>query len=328
MKGIKMNKGVRIALLFSIVLVIGLSAGCASNQEEELSAPVKIGSLNGPTGIGMIQLMEKPESYQVSTYQSPDEAVGKIISGELDVAAVPSNLAAVLYNKMDGEIILLGINTLGILSIVENGDSVRSLSDLKGKTIVASGKGATPEFILNQLLIGAGLIPNKDVTVNWLLNHTDVASTLMSKEGAIAMLPQPFTTIVTTKSPKVRIAVDLNDEWQKTLKMALPMGVLIAQRAFVEEKGSDIGILLKDYAASVDFVNTDPAAAAALVSKYGIIADAAIAEKAIPKCNIVFISAQDGKSDLIDFYGIIGGMDPKSIGGKIPDETFYYKGSE
>jgi len=321
-----MRKRVLISILILSILMAGVFTGCAPEAEELLTAPVKIGSLNGPTGIGMVKLLEEPDKYQVTMYQSPDEVVGKIISGEVDVASVPSNLAAVLYNKLEGDIVLIGVNTLGVLYIVENGEAVTDISDLKGKTIVASGKGGTPEFILNQLLVNAGLDPQKDLTVNWLMNHTDVASTLMAKEGTIAMLPQPFTTIVTEKNPKVRVAVDMNAEWKTSQKTELPMGVLIAQKSFVEDREADLTIFLKDYTASVDFVNSDAEAAASLVSEYGIIPDALIAKKAIPQCNIVFIPAQDGKADLVSFYEIISAMDPKSIGGTMPDENFYFKG--
>ena len=315
-------------MLILSISIAGMLIGCAPEPEEMMTAPVKIGSLNGPTGIGMVKLMEDPDKYLVTMYQSPDEVVGKIISGEVDVAAVPSNLAAVLYNKLEGDIELVGVNTLGVLYIVENGEAVTDLSALKGKTIVASGKGGTPEFILNQLLIKAGLDPQKDITVNWLLNHSDVASTLMAKEGTIAMLPQPFTTIVTEKNPKGRVAVDMNAEWKTLMDMELPMGVLIAQRSFVEEREADLTIFLKDYAASVDFVNSDIEGAAELVSQFGIIPDIQIAKKAIPKCNIVFISAQNGKADLANFYKIISAIDPKSIGGTMPDEDFYFKGTK
>ena len=319
------NRVLTIILILTIVFS-SIMTGCTAEPKESMTAPVKIASLNGPTGIGMVKLLDAPEKYQVTMYQSPDEVVGKVISGEVDVAAVPSNLAAILYNKLKGDIVLVGINTLGVLYIVENGNTVKNISDLKGKTIVASGKGGTPEFILNQLLLSSGLDPQKDVTVTWLMNHTDAASTLMAKEGTIAMLPQPFTTIVTEKNPNIRVAVDLNEEWQKTQNMELPMGVIIAQKSFVEGRASDLAIFLKDYKASVDFVNSDLVASASLVSKYEIIPDEIIAKKAIPLCNIVFITAQDGKTDLMNFYKIISAMDPKSIGGTMPDENFYFKG--
>jgi NitT/TauT family transport system substrate-binding protein len=323
-----MKKIVLTRMLILMIIFSSMMTGCATGAKETLTAPVKIASLNGPTGIGMVKLMEETEKYQITMYQSPDEVVGKIISGEVDVAAVPSNLAAVLYNKLNGDIVLVGTNTLGVLYIVENGDVVTNISDLKGKTIVASGKGGTPEFILNQLLLNSGLNPLTDVTVNWLMNHTDVASTLMANKGTVAMLPQPFTTIVTEKSSNVKVAVDLNEEWRNTQDMELPMGVLIAQKSFVESREADLAIFLNDYASSVDFVNTDLVGAASLLSKYEIIPDEIIAKKAIPLCNIVFINSQDGKTDLENFYKIISSMDPKSIGGTMPDENFYFKGTK
>jgi len=320
-------KGVALTLLAGL-LSVALLAGCAAQKEETLSAPLKIGTLNGPTGIGMVKLMEAPDQYQVTAFQSPDEAVAKIVTGELDIAAVPSNLGAVLYNKLEGDIVLLGTNTLGVLYIVENGDAVSEIADLKGKTIIASGKGGSPEFILNQLLRSAGLDPAMDVTVNWMMNHTDVSSALMAQPGSIAMLPQPFVTIVTEKNSAVRMAVDLNAAWEETQNAALPMGVIVAQKSVVEERKGDIGIFLDAYAESVGFVNAEPAEAAKLVAKYGIIADQTIAEKAIPSCNIVFIPAGEAKADLNRFYEIISGMDSKSVGGKIPDEAFYYSPEE
>lgn len=331
-RGIFRNKTFIIMLLL-LFAVTSMFTGCQTGptdreepleEEHVITEPIQIGSLSGPTGIGMVNLMENPESYAVSVYQSPDEVVTKVISGELDIAAVPSNLAAVLYNKTEGEVVLLATNTLGTLYILENGESVTSLADLKGKTILASGKGGTPEYILNQLLTDAGLDPATDVTVNWLMNHTDVATTLVAQEGTIAMLPQPFTTVVTEKTEDVRISLDLNEEWQSSQGTTLPMGVLIARRSFVEERGADLEVFLTAYEASVKSVNADPAAASLLVAKHGIIADAVVAEKAIPLCNIVYVSAQEGKDDLNSFFGIISAMNPKSIGGKMPDEAFYY----
>ncbi len=324
----KRAKKFACALLAVTMASTLLLAGCAGAEEPELSAPLKIGTLNGPTGMGMSQIMESPELYQVTTFQSPDEAVSKIVTGELDIAAVSSNLGAVLYNKLEGDVVLLATNTLGVLYIAENGNAVGDIADLKGKTIIASGKGGSPEFILNQLLLSQGIDPTKDVTVNWLMNHTDVASSLMAADGAVAMLPQPFMTIVSEKNSNVRLAVDLNAVWQETQGTALPMGILIAQRSLVEQRAADVEIFLKAYAESVELVNADPAAAAALISKHGIISDQMIAEKAIPTCNIVFISAQDSKEDLNRFYEIISEMDMKSVGGKIPDEAFYYSSGE
>lgn len=320
----------RVLLLALIIFSMGsvpLLAGCSpSDAKIQVTAePIKIGSLSGPTGIGMVYLMEKPEKYQISVYQTPDEVAAKVISGELQVAAVPSNLAAVLFNKLEGDVVLLATNTLGTLYIMENGQAITELADLKGKTILASGKGGTPEYILNEILTEAGMDPADDITINWLTSHADVATALAAGDGAIGMLPQPFATVVTEKQASVKVRFDLDEEWQKATGAALPMGVLIAGRSFLESRKADLTGFLDEYKASVEKVNADPAAASLLVAKHKVIADAAIAEKAIPFCNIVYVPAQVGKADLVKFFEIISAKNPTSIGGKMPDETFYYE---
>lgn len=312
------------ALLLALALVVSvLISGCQA-ASPAIEDPIRIGSLSGPTGIGMVHLMEDPAQYDISVFQNPDEVAAKFISGELDVAAVPSNLAAVLFNKLEGNAVLLATNTLGTLFILEHGSSIKSVSDLKGKTILASGKGGTPEYILNQILQAAGMDPASDVTLKWLTSHADAATTVVSEEGAIAMLPQPFVTVVTGKNDSVKAVLDLDREWKTATDSALPMGVLIAQKSFSDGRSTDLEIFLSDYADSVKSVNEDPKAASVLVAKHGVIADAAVAEKAIPDCNIVFVTAQQGKADLEAFFKRIHAMNPKSIGGSMPNETFYY----
>lgn len=322
----KWGRGLFIAMILLSLGAAFLVTGCSNPAAatKPIQEPIKIGSLSGPTGIGMVHLMEDPAKYQVSVFQTPDEVAAKVISGELEVAAVPSNLAAVLFNKLEGGVVLLATNTLGTLYILENGNAVKSVADLKGKTILASGKGGTPEYILNQVLDAAGLDPAADVSIKWLTSHADVATALAAEAGAIGMLPQPFVTVVTTKQSAIRVPLDLGLEWQKATGTVLPMGVLIARKSFVESRQADLTVFLAAYAASVEKVNRDPAAASLLVAKHKVIADAVVAEKAIPACNIVYVPAQAGKADLVKFFQIISKMNPKSIGGKLPDETFYY----
>ncbi len=296
----------------------------AQEPAAELSAPVKVAALSGPTGIGMALLMNRPDQYEITIYQSPDEVVGKILSGEVDVAAVPSNLGAVLNNKTKGGVKMLAVNTGGVLYVVENGKTVTRLEDLRGKTILASGKGGAPEYILNRLLMDAGLDPAKDVTIQWLANHADIASTLLTQEGAVALLPEPFVSVVMDQSEQVNVAVDLNKLWKDNYGQELPMGTLIASKDFVENRAGDPEIFLKAYQDSVDEVNSHPAAAADVVAEKGIIADAVTAEQAIPRCNIVFLGGSDAKAALEPFYEVIFQMDPKSVGGTLPSEDFYY----
>ena len=283
--------------------------------------------LNGPTGIGAAKLMDNP-AYEISVYQSPDEITGKIITGETDAAAVPANLAAALYNRTEGQIVTLGPIALGVLYIVQNVDDesevISSISDLNGQTILAGGRGSTAEHILDKLLRSAGLVIDSDITIEWFSNHSDVNAALIARPGSIAMIPEPFVSVAKSRSENVKVVLDLNEEWRLAAGSELTMSVLIAQKDFVQNKNEMAEALLLDYKESIDFVNNSPDAAA-LISEKGFIPDAEIAKQAIPGCNLVFFeNRQEGASLLKAFYEILFEIEPRSIGGSLPDENFYY----
>lgn len=318
-----MKKAKKIFAVLSLMSAV-LLGGCATKPVE----PLEVAALNGPTGIGMVQMVEEMEGaenpkYNIVLYQSPDEIVGKVVSGELDIACVPSNLGAVLYNKTEGGIKLLGMNTLGVLYIVENGQTVQNIEDLKGKTILSSGKDSTPEFVLNYILNEAGLVPGEDVTVEFMGNHSDIASKLMAEEGTIALLPEPFVTTVLAKDKNIRMAIDVNEAWNNLNQMDLPMGIIVANANVVKDNAKGIEAFLEDYEASVKFVDENLEDAAALVEKFGIVPNAALAKVAIPKCNIVYRDSSDSEDSLNKFYEILEQANPKAVGGKLPDEAFY-----
>ena len=306
-------------------------AGCTSDSnpgEEAADAPVKVAVLNGPTGIGGIKLMDQPGQYEVAVYQSPDEITGKIITGEVDAAAVPSNLAAALYNKTDGQIVNLGPIALGMLYIVQNtggeNGTVSSIEDLAGKTVLVAAKGSTTEYLLAKLLAFYGLELGVDTFAEWFSNHSEVNAALLSEKGALAMIPEPFVSIAESKSSNVINVLDLNYEWNLATGMDLPMSSLIVQKSFAEGRPKDVEFLLSDYKASIEFVNTSKGAAD-LVAEKGFIPELDIAEKAIPGCNLVmFDDRQEGFAILKAFYEILFEADPKSIGGSLPDEDFYH----
>ena len=318
-----MKKAKKIFAVLSLMSAV-LLGGCATKPVE----PLEVAALNGPTGIGMVQMLEEMEGaenpkYNIVLYQSPDEIVGKVVSGELDIACVPSNLGAVLYNKTEGGIKLLGMNTLGVLYIVENGQTVQNIEDLKGKTILSSGKDSTPEFVLNYILNEAGLVPGEDVTVEFMGNHSDIASKLMAEEGTIALLPEPFVTTVLAKDENIHMAIDVNEAWNNLNQMDLPMGIIVANANVVKDNAKGIEAFLEDYEASVKFVDENLEDAAALVEKFGIVPNAALAKVAIPKCNIVYRDSSDSEDSLNKFYEILEQANPKAVGGKLPDEAFY-----
>lgn len=299
--------------------------------EEPAEKPVlRIGTLKGPTGMGMVQLMETDEAgtsavdYNFEIVGAPDQIIGQIVQGNVDVAAVPSNLAAVLDVKTEGKIQFLGVNTLGVLFVVENGEEVQSFEDLSGKTLLASGKGASPEYVLNYILEQKGM--KDSVTVEYAVEHSEAAAKTISGDSPVSLLPQPFVTTTLLGSENARIALDLTTEWESVTEgSVLPMGAIIVNKAFAEENPEVIAAFMEEYKASVDFVNSNPKDAGVLIEKFGILPKAAIATKAIPNCNITLIDAQEAKEDVQKFLEILHGFNPKAVGGKLPEDSFYYE---
>ena len=296
---------------------------------------VNVMALKGPTAMGMVQLMDNAEagpvngnSYTFTIAASADEVTPKLVQGEADIAAVPANLASVLYNNTEGQVQVLAINTLGVLYIVENGDSVQTVSDLAGKTIYASGKGSTPEYALNYILSENGIDPEADVTIEWKSEHSECVAALASDEDGIAMLPQPFVTTAQTQNENLRIALDLTEEWDALqadaeTPSALLTGVVVVRTAFAEEHPEAVNAFLDSYKESVDYVNANVTDAAALIEKYDIVT-AAVAEKALPYCNITFIEGTEMQEKLSGYLNVLYEQNPTSVGGALPADDFYY----
>lgn len=335
-----------IALAMSAVMMLSLTA-CAGSSEASSSAPegssavaeeraaVRVGGLKGPTAMGMVKLMEEDAAgttandYEFTLAGSADEINPLLIKGELDIAAVPTNVASVLYNKTEGQVEILALNTLGVLYVVENGNTIQSVEDLRGKTIYSTGKGATPEYALNYILGENGLTAGTDVTVEYKSEHSELASLLAAGQADLAVLPQPFVTSVLAKNPDVRIALNLTEEWDKVTEdgSKLTMGALVVRKDFAESNPEAVRNFLKEYQASTQYV-TDEANlddAAALIEQYGIIS-AAVAKQALPYCNIVCITGEEMRTAAEGFLSILAKANPQSVGGTLPAEDFYYIG--
>ena len=314
-----------------LVLVLALLMLTVSACAEDA---LRVIALKGPTAMGMVQVMDRTDNgdlkgqYDFTIAAAIDEVTPQIAQGNVDIAAVPANLASVLYNKTEGKIQVLGINTLGVIYIVENGNSVQSVEDLRGKTIYASGKGATPEYALNYILSANGIDPEKDVTIEWKSEHAECLQTLIAAGEGIAMLPQPFVTTAQTKLESLRVALDLTAEWDKLQEgaeqpSAMITGVVVVQKAYAEAHPDKVAAFLEAYHASVDFVNSDVENAAKLVGGYGIIPEA-VAVKALPACNIVLIDGEEMQNKLGGYLGELFNQNPASVGGKLPEADFYY----
>lgn len=330
-----------MARLLVVILLVTLLAGCAGQQAADQPEPaskalIKVAALKGPTGIGMVKLIEDSKAgttandYEFELVGAPDEIVAKLTSGSVDVAAVPTNLAAVLHNKTNGNIQLIAINTLGVLYVLENGNSVQSIADLQGKTISITGQGATPEYALNYILEQNGLVPGQDVTVNFLSEHAELATLAATGKADLVMLPEPFVTSVLAKNSNLRIALDITEEWRQATAKAgnpgveLAMGCIVARKDFVETNKAALDVFLAEYQASTAFVNEHVDEAAEMVAANGIIADPVLAKKAIPGCNIVYLDGDAMRQSAKVFYEVLFSANPKSVGGKLPSDDFYY----
>ena len=298
----------------------------ATASPETAAEGLRIAGLKGPTTMGLVNLMNSEEGadYTFTMYGAADEIVPLLVKGELDAAAIPANLAATLYQKTEGQVEVACVNTLGVLYILEKGDSIQSVADLKGQTIVTTGKGTTPEYVLRYVLSENGIDPDTDVTIEYCSEATEALSQVQAGVATIAMLPQPFVTSALSQVEGLRVALDMNEEWQKVAGSQLVTGVLVARKDAVEADPDAFAAFLDGYAASVEAANTDLEGTAALCESYGIVAKAALAQKALPECNIVFETGEQMKTDLTNYFQVLYDADPTSVGGALPADDFYY----
>lgn len=290
----------------------------------------RIAAMSGPTAIGMVKLMQDAEDgvtdfpYEFQIFGTADEVSAGLIQGKLDMAAVPCNLAAVLYQKTEGQLQIAAINTLGVLYIVETGETIQTVEDLKGKTIYSTGQGTTPEYTLNYLLHSYGLDPETDVNIEYRSEAAEVTAVLAESEDAIAMLPQPYVTVAMTQNEKLRIALSVTEEWEAVNSdSTVVTGVLVVRKAFAEENPDLVEAFLAEYEESAGYANQDVEGCASLVEKYGIF-KAAIATKAIPYCNIAFIRGEEMEQKIMGYLETLYQQNPASVGGQLPDEGIFY----
>ena len=340
-----------LALALSLTSVIGLgscgeakpaettaettTAAPETTEAEPIKTPdrdINVAVLAGPTGMGAAKLIadsksEKTElSYNFTVDTNSPAVAASVISGEYDIAALPTNLAASLYNKTGGKVLCAAVNTGGVLYVLENGDTIHSVEDLRGKTVYSTGQASTPEYILNYILRKNGLEPGTDVTVEYLSEHSELATKMISGEVALGVLPEPNVTTTLTKGPEsLRTALNLTTEWASVAgdESSLLQGCVVVRAEFAEEYPEAVEKFLEEYHASVDYINTADDAAD-IIADCGIVPSAAIAKKALPNCNILYLAGDEMKAQLSGFLSVLFDADPTSVGGKLPADDFYY----
>ncbi len=322
-----------LALVLALCMIFALVS--CNDTPENPDVTVRATVMKGPTGMGMSKLMKddangtSQNDYEFTVAASPDEARNALISGTTDIAALPVNLAAVLYNK-GVDISFVGINTLGVLDILENGNTITSVEDLRGKTIYATGQGSTPQYILEYLLTKNGIDLENDITIEYIAEHAELATKLATGDAAIGILPEPNVTSALSAATQngntaLRIALDMTEEWEKFGEGELCQGCIVVTNQFKNEHPEQYAKFLKEYAASAEYVVTEVDEASKIIEEFGIIPKAPLAKKAIPNANICFIDGDDGIAYMQSVLNVLYTANPSSVGGKLPDDAFYGK---
>ena len=307
-----------------------------SQEAPGASVTLRVGSMKGPTTMGLVSLMDKSSkgeskgSYEFTMVTAADELVGKVVSGDVDIALVPANMASILYQKTKQDIQVLNINTLGVLYVVAADDSIQSVSDLKGKTVYMTGKGTTPDYAFYYLLSQNGL-GDEDVAIEYKSEAAEVAAILKEQSDAIGLLPQPFVTVAMAQNENLKMVLDLTEEWDKVQTEdggSLVTGVTVCRKGLLEDAaGAEaVKVFMEEHEESADFANDHVEEAAGLVAAAGILEKAPVAQKAMPYCSIVCIEGEEMKGRLSGYLQVLYDQDPASVGGQLPDDGFYYPG--
>lgn len=321
------------AVALSLAMTGALLTGCGSNKASEEKITVKVGALKGATTLGLLPLQDKAangganENYEFSMMTAADELLPLMIKGELDIALLPSNVASVLYQKTNGGVTVIDINTLGVLYMVSGDPSISSVADLAGKTIYLTGKGTTPDYVLHYILNGNGIDADQDCTLEYRSEATEVAALLAENSDAIGLLPQPFVTAACAQNDALSVIMDMNAEWEKLQGengSRLVTGVTVVRNEFLQEHENAVAAFMEEHKASAESMNTDVENGAKLAVASEIIAKEPIALKAIPKCNITYIDGNEMKQALSGYLQVLYEQNLESVGGALPQDDFYY----
>lgn len=316
-----------LILLFSVVFLFAQPV----DEKSEEKTVIRVASLKGPTAMGLVKLMEdasvEPETlknnYEFTIESAPDMIVPLLAKNDVDIASIPANLASILYNNT-GKVRVIAVNTLGVLYLVgDKSLSINSVEDLRNKTIYSAGKGSTPQYALEAILKGYNLVDGKDCYIEWKSEHSECVASIKNDKDALALLPQPFATAALMQNDNLSLCADLNELWKDLTGVPLITGCTVVTTSFLEKNKSAVDSFLAEYKKSADWVNSNIEEASLLIEKNDII-KAQIAKKAINKCNIVVWTGDEMKNSLSIYLDALYNENPKSVGGSVPSEEFYY----
>ena len=323
----KIKKIVAVYVILAVMMSIFTGCGKTSDVTQ-----IRVGSLKGPTSMGLLFLMQEAEeggaegNYAFTMAAQADELLPLMVKGEMDIALVPANVASVLYNKMQGQLAVIDINTLGVLYMVTGDGTIESVEDLKGRTIYLTGKGTTPDYVLHYILSENGMT-EADYTLEYKSEASEVAALLAEKPQAVGLLPQPFVTAACIQNEALKVVLDMNEEWTKLQGedgSRVVTGVTVVRKEFLKEHEAAVKVFLKEHEESTGAINEDVQTGASLAVAAGIVAKEAIAQKAIPACNITCMQGAEMQQALSGYLEVLFEQNPKSVGGALPGEDFYY----
>ncbi len=321
---------IMLSMIFVLVACNTNFSGSGTATDLTSQTSINIASLKGPTSIGLVKLYSDSDNNQTSNkynyniYGTADEISAGLIKGDIDIAAIPCNLASILYNKTEGGVLIAGINTLGVLYIVEKGCDINSISDLKGMTIYSTGQGTTPEYTLRYILSENGINPDTDVTINYCQEASEVVSAISAKESAVAMLPQPYVTVAMNSVEGLSVALDVTEEWEKLdSDSTVVTGVVVIRKDFADNNPEAVNSFLREYAKSTGFANNNIDECAGLLEQFDIF-KAAIAQKAIHECNVTLITGEAMYNKVLSYLKVLYDANPASVGNTMPDENIFY----
>lgn len=323
----KIKKMVAVYVILAVMMSIFTGCGKTSDVTQ-----IRVGSLKGPTSMGLLFLMQEAEeggaegNYAFTMAAQADELLPLMVKGEMDIALVPANVASVLYNKMQGQLAVLDINTLGVLYMVTGDGTIESVEDLKGRTIYLTGKGTTPDYVLHYILSENGMT-EADYTLEYKSEASEVAALLAEKPQAVGLLPQPFVTAACIQNEALKVVLDMNEEWTKLQGedgSRVVTGVTVVRKEFLKEHEAAVKVFLKEHEESTGAINEDVQTGASLAVAAGIVAKEAIAQKAIPACNITCMQGAEMQQALSGYLEVLFEQNPESVGGALPGEDFYY----
>ncbi len=325
------------ALLIAVMMIFSLAACGTENTEPNTEAQTeaassesvyktKVAALNGPTGIGLSKLKaDRGYAYDVEYHSDPQEIVPLLVKGEVDIAAVPLNLAANIYKKTNGGIQMIAVNTLGVLHVLSKDDSIKSIADLRGKTVYATGQGSTPEYILNYILEKNGIDSKNDIDIQYKTAHNELATLAVEGKVDICILPEPFASKVKAKNADMKEALDLTDEWSKVSETELAQGCLVARKEYIAQHPDLLSKFFEFAEISVNYVNNFQTSFQFLIDE-GYYDSANVVFESVPGCNMVFITGEEMEKIAKENFSVLFEADPTSVGGEIPDEALYYIG--